>query len=41
MWPSHNYRSGFFEKVTGELKLVPPDHPLVESARLVGTCFVD
>lgn len=26
-------------KVAGSLKLVPPDHPWVQSARLVGTCF--
>lgn len=29
------------EEVAGKKKLVPPDHPLVESARLVGTCFGD
>jgi ATP-dependent phosphofructokinase / diphosphate-dependent phosphofructokinase len=27
------------EEVAGKKKLVPPDHPLVQSARLVGTCF--
>jgi 6-phosphofructokinase len=29
------------EEVSGKKKFVPPDHPLVESARLVGTCFGD
>jgi 6-phosphofructokinase 1 len=29
------------EKVAGLRKFVPPDHPLVESARLVGTCLGD
>jgi 6-phosphofructokinase 1 len=29
------------EEVAGKKKLVTPDHPLVESARLVGTCFGD
>lgn len=29
------------EKVVDKVKLVPSDHPLVESARLVGTCFGD
>ena len=29
------------EQVAGKKKLVPIDHPLVESARLVGTCFGD
>ncbi|MHC4176095.1 MAG: 6-phosphofructokinase [Planctomycetota bacterium] len=29
------------EAVAGKKKLVPPDHPLVECARLVGTCFGD
>ena len=29
------------EEVAGRKNLVPPDHPLVESARLVGTCFGD
>lgn len=29
------------EEVAGKKKLVPADHPLVESARLVGTCFGD
>jgi len=29
------------EKVAGRKKLVAPDHPLVRSARLVGTCFGD
>jgi 6-phosphofructokinase 1 len=29
------------EKVAGRRKEVPPDHPLVRSARLVGTCFGD
>jgi len=29
------------EKVAGKLKLVPPDHTWVQSARLVGTCFGD
>jgi len=28
-------------KVAGELKRVPPDHPWIQSARLVGTCFGD
>lgn len=27
------------KKVAGELKRVPPDHPWIASARLVGTCF--
>ncbi len=29
------------QEVAGQLKLVPPKHPMVESARLVGTCFGD
>ena len=29
------------EEVAGKKKLVPPDHPLVESARRVGTSFGD
>jgi phosphofructokinase-like protein len=29
------------EKVAGKVKLVPPDHIWVKSARLVGTCFGD
>jgi phosphofructokinase-like protein len=29
------------EKLAGKKKLVPPDHPLVEAAKLVGTCFGD
>lgn len=29
------------EDVAGKLRLVPPDHPLVASARFVGTCFGD
>ena len=29
------------DKVAGKLKLVPPDHTWVKSARLVGTCFGD
>ncbi|MDX9981471.1 MAG: ATP-dependent 6-phosphofructokinase, partial [Lentisphaeria bacterium] len=29
------------EQVAGQKKLVPPDHPLVQSARHVGTCFGD
>ena len=29
------------EEPASRLKLVPPDHHLVESARLVGTCFGD
>jgi 6-phosphofructokinase 1 len=29
------------EKVAGKRKLVPPDHPWVESARKVGTCLGD
>lgn len=29
------------EEVAGQKKLVPPDHPLVEAAKLVGTCFGD
>ena len=29
------------EEVAGKKKFVPPDHPLVESARLVGTSFGD
>lgn len=28
-------------KVAGNLKRVPPDHPWIQSARLVGTCFGD
>jgi len=27
------------KKVAGKLKRVPPDHPWIASARLVGTCF--
>jgi ATP-dependent phosphofructokinase / diphosphate-dependent phosphofructokinase len=27
------------EEVAGKKKLVPPDHPLVQSAKLVGTSF--
>jgi ATP-dependent phosphofructokinase / diphosphate-dependent phosphofructokinase len=29
------------EKVAGKRKVVPPDHPWVEAARRVGTCFGD
>ena len=29
------------EEVSGKKKLVPPDHPLVKAARLVGTSFGD
>ena len=29
------------EQVAGKLKLVPPDHPLIRSARRVGTNFGD
>lgn len=29
------------EQVAGPTNTVPPDHPLIESARLVGTCFGD
>ena len=29
------------EDIAGKLKLVPPDHPLIETARSVGTCFGD
>ncbi len=29
------------KKVAGKLKLVPPDHPWIRSARLVGTCVGD
>jgi 6-phosphofructokinase 1 len=29
------------EEVAGKKKLVPPDHPLVQSARFVGTSFGD
>ncbi|MBN2212386.1 MAG: 6-phosphofructokinase [Sedimentisphaerales bacterium] len=29
------------EEAAGKLKLVPPDHPMIESARLVGTCMGD
>ena len=29
------------EKVAGKRKIVPPDHPWVEAARRVGTCFGD
>ena len=29
------------EKVAGKRKTVPPDHPWIESARRVGTCFGD
>lgn len=29
------------EEAAGSLKLVPPDHPLITSARVVGTCFGD
>ncbi len=29
------------DEVSGKKKFVPPDHPLVESARLVSTCFGD
>ena len=27
------------EEVAGKKKLVPPDHPWLEAARLVGTCL--
>ena len=27
--------------VAGKIRLVPPDHPLITSARLIGTCFGD
>jgi len=29
------------EKIAGKLRLVPADHPWIQSARLVGTCFGD
>jgi 6-phosphofructokinase 1 len=29
------------EEVAGKKKLVSPDHPLIEAARLVGTSFGD
>jgi 6-phosphofructokinase 1 len=29
------------EEVAGKIKLVPPDHPLIRTARLVGTSFGD
>jgi 6-phosphofructokinase 1 len=29
------------EDIAGRLKQVPPDHPLIETARSVGTCFGD
>jgi len=29
------------EEVAGKRRIVPPDHPWIESARLVGTCFGD
>ncbi len=29
------------EEIAGKLRLVPPAHPLLRSARLVGTCFGD
>ncbi|MCY2932226.1 MAG: 6-phosphofructokinase, partial [Planctomycetota bacterium] len=29
------------EKVAGHRRVVPPDHPLIETARLVGTCMGD
>jgi len=29
------------DQVAGKLKLVPPDHASVRSARLVGTCMGD
>lgn len=29
------------EEVAGEKKIVPIDHPWIESARRVGTCFGD
>jgi 6-phosphofructokinase 1 len=29
------------EDVAGKLKQVPPEHPLIETARSVGTCFGD
>jgi ATP-dependent phosphofructokinase / diphosphate-dependent phosphofructokinase len=29
------------EEVSGKKKFVSPDHPLVQSARLVSTCFGD
>ncbi|OGV77847.1 MAG: 6-phosphofructokinase [Lentisphaerae bacterium RIFOXYB12_FULL_65_16] len=40
------YRGGVcepvpIERVAGNLKVIPPDHSLIESARLVGTCLGD
>ncbi|NLA40432.1 MAG: 6-phosphofructokinase, partial [Smithella sp.] len=29
------------EEVAGKRKIVPPDHPMIMSARLVGTCLGD
>jgi 6-phosphofructokinase 1 len=29
------------EDVAGKRKVVPPDHPMITSARLVGTCLGD
>jgi len=29
------------EEVVGKRKMVPPDHPWIRSARLVGTCLGD
>jgi 6-phosphofructokinase 1 len=29
------------EKVAGNLKVVPPDHPWIQTARRVGTCLGD
>jgi 6-phosphofructokinase 1 len=29
------------EDIAGKLKQVPPGHPLIETARSVGTCFGD
>ena len=38
---NHEIRPVPLEDVAGKKKLVPPDHPLVECSRLVGTCFGD
>ena len=37
----YNTKQVPLEDVVGKVKLVPPDHNWIESARLVGTCFGD
>ena len=29
------------KEIAGKLKLVPPDHYLIQTARRIGTCFGD